>query len=589
MRSLIIIFLSLICFTYGSEFKNEVIVMFKDGSITGTSAGKTVISKLSVPEDKDVYQFIEELKKRDDILYAEPNYILRKVALPDDPDFYDLDGNPKWWWSVINAPEAWNVSTGSETVYIAVVDTGVDYNHPDLKNNLWMNTGELLGKDDNANGIDDGCENVDDGDGNGFIDDCYGINALCYQYDQNGNLIFNDGLSGCNTPDAYDDDGHGTHVAGIIGAVTNNGLGVAGVNWNVKIVPCKFLDASGNGSLDGEMICLDYLKKLKEDKGLNIIALNASYGGEYPPSDIERTKISWLPEILFISAAGNEGKNNEVIDFHPCNYDLDNQICVGASDSTNNRAYFNGVLSSNYGVSKVKLFAPGKEILSTYAGNQYVLISGTSQAAPFVSGAVGLIFSVNNSLTISQIKNKILFSGKNHPDKLSGYSYTCNVLNLYNLFIDNLDEKICLDRLSHNFGDTAVNTVKTETITVRNTGEVDLNVSSIYTNNGNFTVSEDCTAGPIKSNSTCTINVSFKPTLTDYYIGTLFVNYGSGSTLTVKLEGNGVPQTKSSVIFPTIEGSEGCRLSSGNDFGIITVYILLIISMLIRRKIRKDD
>jgi|GEM_PF-1018085 len=586
MRPLIIVFLSFFYLTYGGAFKNEVIVMFKNGDISSASS-ELKLSKLSVPEGKDIQQFIQELKKRDDILYAEPNYILRALALPDDPDFYNTDGSPKWWWSVINAPDAWDVSTGSGTVYIAVVDTGVDYNHPDLKGNLWVNAGELLNTDNDGNGIDDGCENGDDGDGNGYIDDCYGINALCYQY-QNGNLVYNNTFPGCSTPDAYDDDGHGTHVAGIIGAVTNNGIGVAGVNWNVKIVPCKFLDASGNGSLDGEMICLDYIKKLKTDKGLNIIALNASYGGEYPSSDIERTKINSLTDILFVSAAGNEGKDNESINFHPCNYDLDNQICIGASDQTNNKASFTASLSSNYGIFKVKLFAPGKEILSTYKNNQYVLISGTSQAAPFVAGAAGLLYSTDTALTVSQIKDKLMFSGKNHPDKLSGYSYTCNVLNLYNLFINDNEEKICLDRIAHNFGDTVVNTTKTESITVRNTGEVDLNVSSVYTNSGNFTVSETCSGTPVKSNSICTINVSFTPTSVNYYIGTLFINYGNGKTLTVKLEGNGVSQAETGVVFPEVKGSEGCRLSSGSDFGMLTAYILLVISMILRRKIRRD-
>jgi subtilisin family serine protease len=234
------------------------------------------------------------------------------------------------------------------------------------------------------------------------------------------------------------------------------------------------------------------------------------------------------------------------------------------------------------------MFAPGKEILSTYINDQYVVISGTSQAAPFVTGAVGLLFSSNSSLTISDIKYKLMFSGKNYPDKLSGYSYTCNVLNLYNLFINDTEEKLCLDRISYNFGDTAVNSTKTVKITVRNTGEVDLFISSVYTNNSNFTVSQDCTDGSIKNNNICTITVNFTPTSTNQYSGTLFIDYGNGKSVEVSLEGNGISQTQSGVVFPELKGSSGCRISSASDFGVLTAYILLIISMILRRKIKKD-
>ncbi|WP_457640542.1 S8 family serine peptidase [Persephonella sp.] len=587
MRLLIFLLIILFSSTYASDYKNEVIIMYKNGSISTASSDKK-ITKQKVPEGKTLEQFIEELKKREDVLYVEPNYILKALALPNDPDFYDSNGNPQWWWSVINAPDAWDITTGSKTVYIAVVDTGVDYTHPDLKGNLWVNTGELLNTDNNSNGIDDGCENSDDKDGNGYVDDCYGINALCYEYDQNGKPVYNKTLLGCNRPDAYDDDGHGTHVAGIIGAVTNNGEGVAGVNWNIKIIPCKFLDGSGNGSLEGEILCLDYINKLKTQKGLNIIALNASYGGKYTASDIEKTKISSLSDILFITAAGNEGENNETINFYPCNYDLDNQICVGASDETNNRVLFTANLASNYGINKVKIFAPGREILSTYLGNQYMNISGTSQAAPFVTGAVGLLYSKDSSLTVSQIKEKIMYSGKNHPDKLSGYSYTCNVLNLYNLFITDTEEKLCLDKVSYNFGDTVVGSSKTATFTVRNTGEVPLNISSVSSNSSNFSVSENCIGSQIQKNNTCTIDISFSPSSVNYYIGTVTINYGNNKILNIKVEGNGVSSTTTQTTFPDIKGSGGCKLSYYNDFGYVGAYILLIVSLIWRRFKRKN-
>ncbi|WP_456401671.1 S8 family serine peptidase [Persephonella sp.] len=584
-RIFLVIFILLfpIRFVFSGEYKNEVLIMYKDGSISKTSGSKK-ISKLTVPEDMTLEQFISELKKRDDILYAEPNYILKAIALPNDPNFYDSSGNPQWWWTVINAPEAWDVTTGSQTVYVAVVDTGVDYTHNDLKNNLWVNGDELLNTDNNNNGIDDGCEDGTDNDGNGYIDDCYGINALCYQYDQNGNLVYNNQLSGCLRSDAFDDDGHGTHVAGIIGAVANNNFGTAGVNWQIKIIPCKFLDSNGNGSIDGELICLDYINKLKTTKNLKIIAVNASYGGEYPGSDIEKNKISSLNGMLFVSAAGNEGDNNELISFNPCNYDLPNQICVGASDQTNNRALFSLSLASNYGTQKVKIFAPGKEIYSTYLNNQFKSISGTSQAAPFVSGAAALLYSFNQTLSVDQIKDKLIYSGSNHPDKLSGYSYSCNILNLKNLFQTSTEEKLCIDTNSITFGSIPVGTSESITVNVKNTGETPLNISSIYSTESSFKVSNTCENNQIPVKSACSITVEFHPNLATNYIGTLIISYGNNKSLSIKLEGTGTTGSYSDYLtFPEVKGSEGCKFSKGTDYIFLTAYIFLILSIIFRR------
>lgn len=168
----------------------------------------------------------------------EKNVKLRALKLPNDTCF-----SYRWDLEAIDAPEAWDRSVGSQEVYVAVFDTGVDYNHPDLKDNLWKNPDEV-------------CDNGVDDDGNGYVDDCYGVNVLCYPrgyYDPNA--------PGCNAPDAYDDDGHGTLIAGIIGAVGNNGFLIPGVAWRVKIIPCKFLDASGFGELEGELACFEYIKK----------------------------------------------------------------------------------------------------------------------------------------------------------------------------------------------------------------------------------------------------------------------------------------------------------------------------------------
>ena len=176
----------------------------------------------------------------------------------------------------IDAPEAWDITTGSNDVVVAVIDTGVDYNHQDLAANIFQNTADC-----NNNGVDD--------DGNGHIDDCHGIDAV------NGDS------------DPMDDHGHGTHVAGIIGAVGNNGIGVAGVAWNVKILPCKFLDATGSGFLSDAIACLDYVAAMK-DRGVNIVATNNSWGGgSFSQALSDAIDAQMQRGILFVAAAGNDG------------------------------------------------------------------------------------------------------------------------------------------------------------------------------------------------------------------------------------------------------------------------------------------
>lgn len=269
-------------------------------------------------------EVIEKLKKHPDIECVEPNYKKRINSLPND-----YQGS-YWWIDKIKLPQAWDKTTGSEEVVAAVVDSGVDYTHEDLWGNMWKNPFEIPG-----NGIDD--------DGNGYVDDIYGINA-----------ILDDG-------DPMDEDGHGTHVAGIIGAIGNNGVGIVGVNWRVKILACKFIGPNGEGYLSDEINCLDYIVKMK-DKGINIKVVNMSYGG-YNYSYLEYTSLKALNDrkIIMVTAAGNEETNNEINPFYPCNYNLENIICVAASDSYDNLASF-----SNYGNNSVHLSAPGVSIYSTY-------------------------------------------------------------------------------------------------------------------------------------------------------------------------------------------------------------------------------
>lgn len=335
-----------------------------------------------------VTEAIKEYEADPDVEYAEPNYAVKAMNTPTDPQFYSL-----WGLARINAPAAWDNSTGSSNVVVAVIDSGVDFTHPDLSANMWVNQAEQSGK----SGVDD--------DGNGVVDDIYGYNA-----------VSNNGYP-------MDDNGHGTHVAGTIGAVGNNGIGVTGVNWNVKIMACKFLDASGSGYTSDAIECLQYIKTMKS-RGVNIVATNNSWGGGgyskalYDAIDSQR-------DILFIAAAGNASSNNDATPTYPADYDLPNVIAVAATTSADSLAYF-----SNYGRRTVHVGAPGYSILSTIPNNGYGYKSGTSMATPHVTGLAALIKASNMNLDWRGIKNLIL-SGGDHLAALDGKSVTGRRINAY--------------------------------------------------------------------------------------------------------------------------------------------------------------
>ena len=355
--------------------------------------------------------------------YAEPNYLLTIQAIPNDSYFSYLwnlynsgqtGGTPG---ADIDALRAWDMTTGSNNVVVAVIDTGVDYNHPDLSENIWVNLAEYNG----ASGVDD--------DGNGYVDDIRGINT----YDSNSNPM--------------DDHGHGTHIAGIIGAAGNNSMGITGVNWNVKIIPCKFLGSDGYGYTDGAIGCLEYIRTLK-DRGVNIIATNNSWGGGgYSQALYDAIDAQRKSDILFVAAAGNDNIDNDQYDFYPAGYSLPNLLSVAAMDPNDTKAWF-----SNYGRRTVHVGAPGTDIVSLRAdgtdmygdgnhfippGNpaaQYYKASGTSMAAPHITGLAALIKSNNPSRGWIQIKNLILsgaeeeipFYGGTIAGRINAYnSLTC--------------------------------------------------------------------------------------------------------------------------------------------------------------------
>ena len=346
----------------------------------------------------DFEEAIMILKNHSQIEYAEPNYIVSvdDIMIPNDPGFDNLyglnntgqtGGTPD---ADIDSPEAWEIQTGSSDVVIGVIDSGVDYNHPDLVNNMWTNPGEIR-----DNGIDD--------DGNGFVDDFFG-------YD----FINDDG-------DPFDDDSHGTHVAGTIAVEGNNGIGVTGASWDGQIMALKFINADGSGSTFDAIQAIEYATMMGAD------LTNNSWGGGGSSQALEDA-IAAAGEDgqLFIAAAGNDSVDSDLSPAYPASYDLDNIISVAATDDNDQLAEF-----SNFGATTVDLGAPGVEILSTVPGGDYDFFNGTSMAAPHVSGVVSLLLAEEPGLSTEQAKNLILTGVDPIPD-LEGHTVTGGRLNAFN-------------------------------------------------------------------------------------------------------------------------------------------------------------
>ena len=327
-----------------------------------------------VPEGQNLQAAIAALQADPDVVFAQPNYIRRttQAATPNDPSWLN---NSLWGLKQIRADTAWSsFTTGDGSVVVADIDTGVNYLHPDLAANMWRNPGEIP-----ANGVDD--------DGNGYVDDVHGINVITH------------------TGDPMDDHGHGTHTAGTIAGVGNNGLGVVGVIWNAKIVACKFMSAAGTGSDAGAIECFNYIVGLKT-RGVNIRASNNSWGAPrtgFPDAMMAAIDAAGAAGILNVCAAGNDGRSNDVRPFDPASLPSSRIVSVAASDGSDNRAGF-----SNYGTA-VHLAAPGVSIVSTY-GMNYATLDGTSMAAPHVTGAALIIAQRNPNLSPEGIRTLLMSS-----------------------------------------------------------------------------------------------------------------------------------------------------------------------------------
>jgi subtilisin family serine protease/subtilisin-like proprotein convertase family protein len=355
------------------------------------------IVKVNVPKGVNRDHLIKKLAANPAVEVAEPDYPVKTLATPDDPRFGELWGLHNTGQSGgtagadIKAVEAWDISTGSQDIIIGVIDSGMDYNHPDLIDNRWVNPGSLPGS-------------------------TYGYSTLNAEQDP------------------MDSDSHGTHVAGTIGASGNNATGVVGVNWNVTLLPCQFLGPTG-GSTAGAIECINYFTDLKLNHGVDIKATNNSWGGG-GFSETLRAAIQSGGDagILFIAAAGNDGVDADSTPMYPAAYDLDVIVSVASTDRNDNLSIFtNG--ASNYGLTSVDLGAPGSAILSTVPGGGYASYSGTSMASPHVAGAAALLWSVNPDITPLEMKAILMDSGDSLP-ALEGKTVSGKRVNLVNAMVE---------------------------------------------------------------------------------------------------------------------------------------------------------
>ncbi len=430
--------------TEAKHVPGEIVVKFKAGKSKNFLSAKTLsslgiqgqrdiklsydtLSVLKVSEDKSMASVIASLKNNPNVEFAEPNYIYSvnpikeqnviskkllkspftdfTAATPDDPSFGKLwglrntgsnepNGSAGVEGADVNALKAWDITKGSRAVRIAVIDTGVDYTHPDLKANMWVNTKEIPG-----NGIDD--------DGNGFIDDVYG-----YDFANNDS-------------NPMDGNGHGTHCSGTIGAVHDNKIGVAGVMSDVQIMAVKFLGDDGSGSLEGAIKAIDYATMMNVD-----LMSNSWGGGGRSEALLEAIKRASDKGIIFTAAAGNSSSNNDSSPSYPASYDVPNMVAVAATTAQNGLASF-----SSFGRNSVHIAAPGHNILSTVNGGGYDVYSGTSMATPHVSGVLGLLLAKEGRMPHSVMRERLTMTSV-PVTALRGKTQTAGRIDAYNLLTD---------------------------------------------------------------------------------------------------------------------------------------------------------
>ena len=353
-------------------------------------AKKDKTSKSKTKKKKEFREFEDStVISKTDKVENEPSALLNDPAIKQ-----------AWGLKKSDAGRAWKVTKGSKSKIVAVIDTGIDINHEDLSENIWVNPGETgfdsKGKNKASNGIDD--------DGNGFIDDVHGWNFVS------------------NNNDLKDNHGHGTHIAGIIGAIGGNKKGISGIAPEVSLMIIKYFDpkVQNTDNLKNTINAIKYAVKM----GANVI--NYSGGGtEYSKEEFEAVKEAEKKGILFVAAAGNERSNSDQFHYYPADYKLSNIISVTALDP--NREV---LASSNYGTETVDLAAPGQNIISTLPDNSYGFMTGTSQATAFVSGAAVLVMANKTDFKFDEVKKYILSTG-DPSTSLAQKTRTSRSLNLF--------------------------------------------------------------------------------------------------------------------------------------------------------------
>lgn len=354
----------------GLEIKSTIpsqnITVFKSGDQKSSLATIKANPNVAIVEPNYIYTINLGIRTNDPKLSS-----LWGMLNTGQPDSEGQAGTPRM---DINATEAWKIQTGSADPIVAVIDTGVNYKSKDLAENMWVNLAEKNGK----KGVDD--------DGNGYVDDVYGWNFVK------------------NSADPMDDQGHGTHCSGTIGAKGNDKHGIVGVAWKTRIMALKFLDNNGSGTLENALLAIDYAVK----NGAKVLS-NSWGGDDYSETLKEAIDRSYKAGAVFVTAAGNEANDNNANESYPASYDVPNVISVAAIDNKGQLASF-----SNYGKTKVHIAAPGVNIYSTILKG-YDSWSGTSMATPHVSGAAVLMASQYPTMTGVQIKEAILNAAK--PNK----------------------------------------------------------------------------------------------------------------------------------------------------------------------------
>ncbi len=316
-------------------------------------------------KEGDREALLDDLMKQEDITYIEPDFPISLSQIsPTDPDF-----SRQWAHSKVKSLDAWELSEGSPSTLVAVIDGGVDLDHPDLKDNIFRNRSEVV------NGRDD--------DKNGYIDDTVGWDFLNNDNDPRPDSVTHS---------------HGTHVAGIIGAMGDNGIGIIGHAPRVRLLPLKFIGSNGEGTTSSAIRAVDYAVKM----GAKII--NASWSStNFSQALFDSINRARQANILFVAASGNNGKDNDSLARYPASYNLDNVVSVAASTSSDALASF-----SNYGAQSVDIAAPGVSIYSTGSGSKYLALSGTSMATPLVSAVAALIRARHFGFSYQLVKASLL-------------------------------------------------------------------------------------------------------------------------------------------------------------------------------------